>query len=154
MKHKKQYYYLVSLFFIFSCTNMSYEPDVVRKSDVQKQQYVVLGSILEITKVTIEGDREAGAVAGALIGGAAGQSITDSEPESDIASIVGGLVGSAAGAEIGSNLTKKEGLELLIKTDNGKLISIIQEVSKYDFKINQKVQIIKRNGKSRVLPFD
>jgi len=133
---------------------MSYQPDVVSKSDVQKQQYVVLGSILEITKVTIEGDREAGAVAGALIGGAAGQSITDSEPESDIASIVGGLVGSAAGAEIGSNLTKKEGLELLIKTDNGKLISIIQEVSKYDFKINQKVQIIKRNGKSRVLPFD
>tara|TARA_B100001250_G_scaffold126747_1_gene107846 strand:+ start:652 stop:1116 length:465 start_codon:yes stop_codon:yes gene_type:complete len=154
MRHKKQYYYLASLFFIFSCTNMSYQPDVVRKSDVQKQQYVVLGSILEITKVTIEGDREAGAVAGALIGGAAGQSITDSEPESDIASIVGGLVGSAAGAEIGSNLTKKEGLELLIKTDNGKLISIIQEVSKYDFKINQKVQIIKRNGKSRVLPFD
>jgi len=154
MRHKKQYYYLTSLFFIFSCTNMSYQPDVVSKSDVQKQQYVVLGSILEITKVTIEGDREAGAVAGALIGGAAGQSITDSEPESDIASIVGGLVGSAAGAEIGSNLTKKEGLELLIKTDNGKLISIIQEVSKYDFKINQKVQIIKRNGKSRVLPFD
>jgi len=154
MRHKKQYYYLTSLFFIFSCTNMSYQPDVVSKSDVQKQQYVVLGSILEITKVTIEGDREAGAVAGALIGGAAGQSVTDSEPESDIASIIGGLVGSAVGAEVGSNLTKKDGLELLIKTDSGKLISIIQEVSKYDFKINQKVQIIKRNGKSRVLPFD
>ena len=62
--------------------------------------------------------------------------------------------GSAVGAEVGSKLTKKDGVELLIKTDTGRLVSIIQEVSKYNFKINQKVQIIKRNGKSRVLPFD
>ena len=133
---------------------MSYQPDVVSKSDAQKQQYVVLGSILQITEVTIEGDRETGAAAGALIGAAAGESVTDSEPESDIAAIVGGLVGSKVGAEVGSNLTKKDGVELLIKTDSGKLISIIQEISKYNFEINQKVQIIKRNGKSRVLPFD
>lgn len=132
---------------------MSYKPDVVSKSDLQKQQYVVLGSIIEITKVTIEGDREAGAAAGALIGGATGQSVTDSEPESDIATIIGGLVGSVVGAEVGSKLTKKDGVELLIKTDTGRLVSIIQEVSKYNFKVNQKVQIIKRNGKSRVLPF-
>ena len=154
MRYKKHYYYLISILFIFSCTNMSYQPDVVSKSDIQKQQYVVLGSIIEITKVTIEGDREVGAAAGALIGGVAGQSITDSEPESDIATIIGGLVGSAVGAEVGSKLTKKDGVELLIKTDTGRLVSIIQEVSKYNFKINQKVQIIKRNGKSRVLPFD
>ena len=133
---------------------MSYQPDVVSKSDVQKQQYVVLGSILQITEVTIEGDREMGAAAGALIGGAAGQSVTDSEPESDIGAIIGGLVGSKVGAEVGSNLTKKDGVELLIRIDSGKLVSIIQEVSKYNFEINQKVQIIKRNGKSRVLPFD
>ena len=132
---------------------MSYKPDVVSKSDLQKQQYVVLGSIIEITKVTIEGDREVGAAAGALIGGATGQSVTDSEPESDIATIIGGLVGSVVGAEVGSKLTKKDGVELLIKTDTGRLVSIIQEVSKYNFKVNQKVQIIKRNGKSRVLPF-
>ncbi len=154
MKYKKYFYCFIGLFFIFSCTNMSYQPDVVSKSDLQKQQYVVLGSIIDITKVTIEGDREVGAAAGALIGGAAGQGVTDSEPESDIAAIIGGLVGSAVGAEVGSNLTKKDGVELLIKTDAGRLVSIIQEVSKYNFKINQKVQIIKRNGKSRVLPFD
>ena len=37
---------------------MSYQPDVVSKSDAQKQQYVVLGSILQITEVTIEGDKK------------------------------------------------------------------------------------------------
>ena len=96
----------------------------------------------------------AGAVAGALIGGAAGKNVTESETESDIASLVGGLVGSAVGAEVGSNLTKKDGIELLIETDAGKLISIIQEISSYNYSKNQRVRIIKRNGKSRVVPFE
>ena len=133
---------------------MSYQPNIVSKSDVQKQQYVVLGTITDLTYVTIEGDREVGAAAGALIGGAAGKNVTDSETESDIAAIIGGLVGSAVGSEVGSNLTSKDGVELLIETNSGKLISIIQEVSNFNFKVDQKVRIIKRNGKSRVLPFN
>jgi outer membrane lipoprotein SlyB len=51
-------------------------------------------------------------------------------------------------------MTKKDAVELLIETKNGKLISIIQEVSSYSYVKNQKVRIIKRNGKSRVIPFD
>ena len=138
---------------VVSCVNYSYSPDTVSRSDAQKQQYVVLGTIIDITSVTIEGDREKGAVAGALIGGA-GKSVTDSETESDIASIVGGLIGSRVGSEIGSNLTKKDGVELLIETDAGRLISIIQEVNSYNYLKTQRVRIIKRNGKSRVVPFD
>ena len=85
---------LLVLFFVFttvSCVNTQLSPDVVSRSDAQKQQYVILGTIKDITTVTIEGDREAGAVAGALIGGVAGKNVTDSETESDIASLVGGL---------------------------------------------------------------
>ena len=113
---------------VVSCVNYSYTPDVVSRSDAQKQQYVVLGTVKDITAVTIEGDREAGAAAGALIGGVAGKNVTDSDTESDIASLVGGLVGSAVGSKVGSNLTKKDGIELLIETDAGKLISIIQKI--------------------------
>ena len=142
------------LFSIVSCVNYSYTPDVVSRSDAQKQQYVVLGTVKDITAVTIEGDREAGAAAGALIGGVAGKNVTDSDTESDIASLVGGLVGSAVGSKVGSNLTKKDGIELLIETDAGKLISIIQEISSYNYSKNQRVRIIKRNGKSRVVPFE
>tara|TARA_B100001094_G_C17880698_1_gene646752 strand:+ start:90 stop:548 length:459 start_codon:yes stop_codon:yes gene_type:complete len=148
---------LLVLFFLLvtvGCVNTKLTPDVVSRSDAQKQQYVVLGTIIDITKVVIEGDREAGALAGALIGGVAGKNVTDSETESDIASLVGGLVGSAIGSEVGSNLTKKDGIELLIETDAGKLISIIQEVGSYNYFTNQKIRIIKRNGKSRVIPFD
>ena len=150
MKHSFRVIFFT--FFMVSCSNMS--PEVVRKSDAQKQQYVTIGTIIDVTNVVIEGDREAGSAAGALIGASAGRNVTDSEPESDIATIIGGLAGSAVGAEIGSRLTKKDGVELLIETNGGRIVSIIQEVGKYNYVPDQKVRIIKRNGKSRVIPFD
>ena len=146
---------LIALIFITSsCVNNSLQPDVVSRSDAQKQQYVVFGTIRDISSVTIEGDREVGAAAGAAIGVAVGKNTTDSEPESDIAAVVGGLVGSAIGSEIGSAVTKKDGVELLIETESGSFISIIQEVGNFSYNPGQKVRIIKRNGKSRVIPFE
>ncbi len=130
------------------------QPDVVSRSDAQKQQYVVFGTIRDISMVTIEGDREVGAAAGAAIGAAVGKNTTDSEPESDIAAVVGGLVGSAIGSEIGSAITKKDGVELLIETESGSFVSIIQESGSFSYTTGQKVRIIKRNGKSRVIPFE
>ena len=145
---------LLGMILTSSCVNSSLQPDIVSRSDAQKQQYVVFGTIRDITKVTIEGDREVGAAAGAAIGGAVGKNSTDSDPESDIAAVVGGLLGSALGSEIGSAITKKDGLELLIETDAGNFISIIQEISEFSYSSGQKVRIIKRNGKSRVIPFE
>ena len=130
------------------------QPDVVSRSDAQNQQYVIFVTIRDVSRVTIEGDREVGAAAGAAIGAAVGKNTTDSEPESDIAAVVGSLVGSAIGSEIGSAVTKKDGVELLIETESGSFVSIIQEVSNFSYITGQKVRIIKRNGKSRVIPFE
>ena len=150
----KSFLTIFSILFISSCVNTSLQPDVVNRSDVQKDQYVVFGTIADITNVLIEGDREVGAAAGLAIGGVAGKKSTDSDLGSDVASVLGGLIGSAVGSEIGSAITKKNGVELLIETDAGRFISIIQEVSDLKYSKGQKVRIIKRNGKSRVIPFE
>ena len=149
----KNFLLIALIFTTSSCVNNSLQPDVVSRSDAQKQQYVVFGTIRDISMVTIEGDREVGAAAGAAIGAAVGKNATDSEPESDIA-VVGGLVGSAIGSEIGSAITKKDGVELLIETESGTFVSIIQETGNFSYTTGQKVRIIKRNGKSRVIPFE
>ena len=148
----KSFLTILSILFISSCVNTSLQPDVVNRSDAQKDQYVVFGTIADITNVLIEGDREVGAAAGLAIGGVAGKKSTDSDLGSDVASVLGGLIGSAIGSEIGSAITKKNGVELLIETDAGRFISIIQEVSDVKYSKGQKVRIIKRNGKSRVIP--
>ena len=143
---------IIGIFIISSCATTSLQPEVVSRSDAQKQQYVIFGIINNVNTVLIEGNREAGAAAGAIIGGKIGKEITDSEPEEDIATVLGAIVGSSIGSEIAA--AKKEGVELLIETDSGNFISIIQEVGAYSFFKGQKVQIIKRNGKSRVIPFE
>jgi len=153
MIHKKSFI-VFSIFLISSCVNTSLQPDVVSREDAQKDQYVVFGKIVDVTKVTIEGDREVGAAVGLAIGGVVGKESTDSELGSDVASVVGGLIGSAIGSEIGSSATKKDGVELLIETDAGRFLSIIQEVSNFSYVKGQKIRIIKRNGKSRVIPFE
>ena len=89
---------------------------------MHKKQYVVLGTIKDITAVTIE-CKEAGAMAEYYW--RSEENVTESETESDIASLVGGLVGSAIGSEVGSN-PKKDGIGA-IETDAGR-IRIIQVV--------------------------
>ena len=139
-------------FMISGCVATSLQPEVVSRSDAQKQQYVVFGVIEDITTVIIESNRESGAIAGAAIGGKIGKEITDSNPEQDIATVLGAIIGSSIGSEIAAN--KKEGIELLVKTDAGNFVSIIQEVGAYSFYKGQSIRIIKRNGTSRVVPID
>ena len=41
------------IFFITSCVNSSLKPDVVSRSDAQKQQYVVFGTISDVSVIWI-----------------------------------------------------------------------------------------------------
>tara|TARA_B100000902_G_scaffold371982_1_gene398586 strand:+ start:750 stop:1202 length:453 start_codon:yes stop_codon:yes gene_type:complete len=140
---------LVATLIISSCSTGSLRPDVVDRSATQRTQSVTFGVIEDVTKVTVEGDRELGAAAGAAIGAEMG---SDNNKAPFAAGVIGALIGSKVGAEIGSATTKVEGVELLILLDNGKYISIIQEASDIYFLAGDKVKIIRSGGKSRVLP--
>ena len=111
------------------CVNIKYNPDVVNSMDAQKESYAIRGTIMDIIKVTIGGDMPSR------------MGVADFDTESDIASLAH------------SNIAKKDAVELLIQTNTGKIVSIIQQASSYSYVKNQKVRIIKRNGKSRVVPF-
>ena len=84
-----KHFILTTTLFLISCSNMSLTPEVVRKSDVQKQQYVVIGTILDVTSVTIEGDRETGAAAGALIGGSVARMLQTQNPNLILPQLLG-----------------------------------------------------------------
>ena len=143
---------VIAICIISSCSTSSLRPDIVDRSTAQKAQSVVFGVIEDVTKVTIEGDRELGSVAGGVIGGAVGRSNSDEEIESGVGAILGTLIGSKVGAEIGSSVTKIDGVELLILKDSGRYISIIQEAADFNFQAGQAVKIVMSGGKSRVLP--
>ena len=115
---------IFTIFFIFSCTSTSFKPEVFKKNDPQENQYIIFGTITDLTNVLIEDNKEVESPSGPLVG-----------------------------IETHSVISIKNGVELLIETDKGSFISIIQVASDFKYFKEQKVRIIKRNGRSRVIPF-
>ena len=58
--NEEKYFNCIYGVFITSCVNMSQQPNIVSRNDVQRQQSITLGTIIDITNVTIEGDRRLG----------------------------------------------------------------------------------------------
>jgi outer membrane lipoprotein SlyB len=152
MKQHKFLILFLFAFFVNSCAYQSMRPDAVQSNQVQRMQTVRFGTVDSIDNIIIAGDRETGALLGAVIGAASGSSISDSDIESGVGAILGGLAGSAVGSALGDAATRKNAIELLISLDDGKTVSIIQEVSDDLFKKGTRVKVITSAGKTRVLP--
>ena len=133
---------ILILFFITSCVYNPQRPDIVESSSAQRVQTVQTAIVVDVKSIIISGDRET----------AAGQSITESDVESGIGGVIGGIVGSSVGSAIGNQITQKDAIELFLELESGKVVSIIQAKSQYEFQAGQSVRIVKSGGKSRVLP--
>ena len=83
----------------------------------------------------------AGAIGGATLGGdAAGMAV---------GAIAGAVVGGVAGALTEKELTKQTGMEYVVKTNNGALISLVQS-DDVAFEVNQSV-IVVYGTRSRII---
>ena len=146
---------IISLFLLcalYSCANVSLQPDAYSRDSAQQISNVLYGEIVGIKNVSIEGDIKSGTIWGALVGGAAGSGISNSEPESEIGAILVGAIGATIGGNISKNIKTTEGLQITINTDDDKTISVVQEVSNYSFDVGDLVEIITTKGKTRVSP--
>tara|TARA_Y100000768_G_scaffold99754_1_gene72847 strand:- start:25227 stop:25685 length:459 start_codon:yes stop_codon:yes gene_type:complete len=149
----KNIYILLSISLIsFGCANQSLKSDTFQRDSVQRISNVQFGEIISLKNVNIEGSNKSGSIVGGLIGAAAGSGVSDSRPESEIGAIIGGAIGATIGGELSKNIQSVNGLQITISTTDGRTISIVQEVSDYNFDVGDKVEIITIKGKTRVSP--
>ena len=87
-----------------------------------------------------------------MIGAAAGSGISDSKPESEIGAVLGGAIGATLGGNLSKNIKAVEGVQLTINLDDGRTISVVQEVGAYKFSVGDLVEVISTKGKTRVSP--
>lgn len=135
-----------------ACANNSLTGDTYSRSDARQVQEVKYGSVLSVTPVVIEGDREGvvGNVGGTVIGGIAGNSVGDGNGQA-IATAVGAIVGGIVGQVTEEKLTRKQGQEITIAMDSGRTISVVQEVKDQQFfKVDDRVRLLQLNGVTRV----
>ena len=115
----------------------------------RQEQTVRMGVVESVRQVNIEGSKSGvGAVAGGVAGGVAGSNIGGGKG-STIGSILGAVVGGVAGNAVEQGVTKKPGLEITVKLDNGELRAITQEADE-TFRPGERVRLLSGSGVTRV----
>ncbi|MDC3278904.1 glycine zipper 2TM domain-containing protein [Litorivicinus sp.] len=123
------------------------------RSEARQVQEVEFGTVLSTNPVVIEGKQSgAGQLPGAIIGGVAGSSVGEGKGQ-QIFTILGAVGGAVVGSMIEEQATRTQGLELTIKMDSGKTLSIVQEVDNVNvFPEGQRVRVLTQGALARVSP--
>lgn len=126
-------------------------PDSYAAGSVGQVNRTVRGIVVSARPVAIGGTQSGlGAGAGAVAGGAAGSSM-GSGPRGNIVGAVGGaLIGGIAGAMAEEAASRQDGMEYVVQTDNGALLTVVQG-REPAFAVSQKVLVL-YGSRSRIIP--
>ena len=125
--------------------------DVYTRDEALREQSVRRATVESVRPVKIEGTRSGvGAVAGGAVGGIAGSTVGTGKT-SNVAAVAGALGGGLAGQALEEGVTRKNGVEITVRLDNGEMRAIVQDDSDKFF-TGQKVRLLTHNGITRVSP--
>ena len=135
--------------FISGCASTS-SGSVYSSAQTRGEQTVRMGVVESVRQVTIEGSKSGvGTIAGGAIGGVAGSNIGGGSRGSAVGTILGAVAGGLAGNAIEQGTTKKQGLEITVKLDNGELRAITQDADE-SFRPGERVRLLSGGGVTRV----
>ena len=100
----------------------------------------VSATVISTREVDITGTSNTGAGVGGATGGVAGSAIGGGRG-GIVGAIAGAVVGAGIGAAIEANSTKQKGMEYVVETENGNLMSIVQGVDPV-FNTGQKILVL------------
>ncbi len=124
---------------------------VYGRHETGREQTVRFGTVESVRQVQIQGSRTpVGTVGGGIVGGIAGSTIGHGRG-SAVGAVLGGIAGGVAGSAVEEGVTKKNGVEITVKLDNGDLRAIVQEADA-EFKPGQRVRLVSTGGITRVTP--
>lgn len=133
---------IVSAVFQTACTP-DISPDNYSVGAVGQINRTVRGVIINVRPVKIGGTQSGvGAGAGALAGGTAGAKIGGSDTANIIGAIGGAVVGGIAGSAIEESATRQTGMEYVVETANGALVTVVQGTADELLTVGQRVLVI------------
>lgn len=118
---------------------------------VQREQIIRTGVVENVREVQIENNRPAtgaGGAIGAVLGGVAGSHVGQGRG-SIVSSVIGAVLGGVAGHAVEQQSGRQAGLEIAIKLDDGRSISIVQAAGE-PFRPGDRVRIISDGITARV----
>lgn len=101
----------------------------------------IAATIISAREVAITGTSGTGGGTGSALGAVAGSSVGSTGRDNLAGAIAGAVVGGLVGAAAESNATKQQGMEYVVETDNGNLMTIVQGISPV-FTAGQKIFVL------------
>ncbi len=125
--------------------------DVYSQNNAMQMQTVQYGTIESLRGVQIAGTQSPlGMIGGAVVGGLLGSGVGGGLGR-NLATVGGAIAGGVAGSAIENNVTQQNGVEIVVRLDNGRTVSIVQAVGAQLFSLGQRVQVLSApDGTSRV----
>ena len=100
---------------------------VYSRDHARQVQTVENGTVESVKEVVIEGTKTPiGTAAGGVAGGVLGSTVGSGSGKA-VATVIGAIAGAAAGTMAEEGITRKPGLEIIVKKDNGQTIVVVQE---------------------------
>ncbi len=100
---------------------------VYSRDEARQVQTVENGTVESVKQVLIEGTKTPiGTAAGGVAGGVLGSTVGSGSGKT-VATVIGALAGAAAGTAAEEGITRKQGLEIIVRKDNGQTIVVVQE---------------------------
>lgn len=121
------------------------------RDEARRPQQVQIGVVEFVRPVVIEGTKTPiGAGAGAIIGGIAGSAVGEGRG-SAISSVLGSVAGGLAGAAAEEQVTKRQGVEVTVRLESGKVMAVVQEETPNEtFTVGERVRVLTVGGTMRV----
>ena len=131
------------------CAGRSSSGSVYTPGQAQREQTVRMGVVESVRQVTIEPQQSGvGAATGGIVGGIAGANVGGGRG-SIVGTVLGAVAGGLAGQAAEGSFTRKPGLEITVKLDNGELRAITQEADE-TFRPGERVRLLSGTGPTRV----
>lgn len=117
-------------------------PQTYSVGSVGQVNRTVSATVISAREVNVAGTSGIGGGAGTAAGAVVGSGAGGNNSRGNIIGAIGGaIVGGLAGAAIESNATKQKGIEYVVETENGNLMTIVQGIDPI-FIQNQKILVL------------
>jgi outer membrane lipoprotein SlyB len=119
------------------------------RGQARQVQEVKMGMVESVRQVKIEGTKSpVGTGAGAVVGGIAGSNVGAGKG-STVGMILGAVAGGVAGSMLEEGVMSKDGLEITVRLDNGRMIAVTQEADE-QFRVGERIRVLSGGGVTRV----
>lgn len=125
--------------------------DTYSRDEARKIQQVEYATVESTRFVIIEGTKTPfGTIVGTVIGGIAGSAVGGGKGQ-EIAAVLGGATGAIVGSVVEEQVTRMQGIEIVVRYDDGRVIAIVQEADPGDpFSEGDQVRVTRSRGVARV----